>query len=736
MNGFRDTWSRLRSRLRPPHRFHGIAPAILSLCIFAVGLYTAVVTGLIVYRTYSPVILWDQWEYVDIALHSNGWPPLSRLFAQWNEHRNVIGRILGLIDLQWLGGRNVSLVVEIYLAAACLTLVLIWMVRRVGQLDTAASFTAMGVISFCAFCPVQIDDFTWYFEVAFVFAGLAAVASFAGVVLHASRMASDSRRWLSAPLVISMVAALAAEYSEAQGLLAWPILVVLVFALRFPRRTRTLVAVAGTLAISAYFWHYQTPAQLGNPWQSLRHPMAIAGYVIGYFATSWNALLPPESAGYLLSGFLTILAIAAAIAAIIKYLFLPRARPDLLCAFLAAIMLFALSGATITALGRIRFGVPQASVSRYQCVALMFWSALAILLLIWAGSSPARLALLQAVLLAMMTMSAARFGAYEKIARGRQVRIGRAYVALVRNPADQAAARALNPGVNMMPLRVGYLRSHGLGPDPDRLEAQLPIIPWPASRPNWAGYKPVPQDRCLGWFDGLEPGVRQQGLVVATGWAWDKEAYRPPRKVVFALPNGMVVGTGQTMIPREDVPGVLSKVTDINTGWEGIAAAPQGSRLRAFAVLDDGTSICPLPPEVAVGPDQPQAHTPVPPPRPIPSVAGYKRVQQDSCLGWFDTIKPGVGHPDLIVATGWAWDREAHKPPRKVLFVLPNGRVVGFGHVGNPRGDVPGVVGEVTDINTGWEGQATAPHGAVLRAFSVQNDGSSICPLQNEATVP
>jgi hypothetical protein len=666
------------------------APAILSLFVLGMGLYTAAATALIVHRTYSGVIFWDQWDYVDVALHSHGWPSLSRLWAPFVVSRLVVGRLAGFVDLRFFGGRNVSLLIELCLVPVCLALVLIWMIRRSGQLRGAALATAAGFIAFCALCPVQIEDFTFPIEVDFVFAGLAAVTSFAGAVLHSSRVAAGDRRWMSGPLALSLFAAVLAECSRMHGLLVWPILVVLGFSLRFPRQTRILIGGFGTVAVAIYFWGSYSPGG------ELTNPIAIGGYVITYFATSWDSLLAPRSAGVGISEFLTILAIVIAVTTIVRHLCLRRSTPDLLRTFLAAIMLFTLSTAVITSLGRLNFGVAQAASSRYQCVALLFWAAVATLILAWAaGRHPRNLVLagVQAGLLVLMVASAGRFNSYERIAAGLQIRIGRAYVAVTRNPADQAAAGALNPAVAMVPVWCAYLRSHNLGPDPRELEAGLPRVSGPAPIPNWAGYKVVPTDGCLGYLDGLEPGVQEPGVVVATGWAWDREARKPPRKIVFALPDGRVVGFGEMRIPREDVGAVNKNVTNINTGWEGEATAAPGSKLRAFAVLEDTTSMCPLPNEVIV----PYLRAPGTPPTEIGFVdeAGdSKRAETVSTAG-------------ILLVYGWAADTAKGAPVDRVM-VYVDGISAGAATLGQVRRDVENYYNRNDYSNSGWNFKMSA----------------------------
>jgi hypothetical protein len=86
---------------------------------------------------------------------------------------------------------------------------------------------------------------------------------------------------------------------------------------------------------------------------------------------------------------------------------------------------------------------------------------------------------------------------------------------------------------------------------------------------------------------------------VAGGWAWDTAAAKPPVKIVLALSDGLVVGFAEVDGLRPDVKAVKKEVTELKTGWGTLAVVPHGSVVRAFAVLADATSICPLANEIA-----------------------------------------------------------------------------------------------------------------------------------------
>jgi hypothetical protein len=163
--------------------------AILSLVILGLGLYAAVSTALLVYRTYSPVPFFDQWAIVDSMMHLGKTPILSMLWAQHNEHRIPVGRITGFADLEWFGGRNISLLIEIYLIQVCSAVVFIWMFVRCGPTRRSVLVTAASLFVFCLLCPIQLGNFIWGFQTTFVFTGLAAAVAFAAAVCHSVNVA-------------------------------------------------------------------------------------------------------------------------------------------------------------------------------------------------------------------------------------------------------------------------------------------------------------------------------------------------------------------------------------------------------------------------------------------------------------------------------------------------------------------------------------------------------------------
>ena len=568
--------------------------ALLSVAILCLGLTTAIHTARTVYRTYSPVIWWDQWEAVNDLMTTNGkFPPLSMLWSQHSEHRPLVGKLACFADLSFFGGKNVSLLIEIYLVRVASALLFIWMFHLFRKGSIEVLLTVSGLFLFCTLSPLQIENFVWGYQITFVFAAFGAIAAFAAMVCYSANFSTSTTAKNATLLLLSFSAAFLAECSLAVGVFVWPILFLLTLALKLPLRIRLLTATVGVAAIALYLLGYHSPPAHSSPANSILHPLSVWKYLVTYFGWSWDPALPSLNAWPTFSELVTTLAIGGSVAGIIWTFLRPRSKPDLLRAFLAANMLFALIAAVLTSLGRLDFGIVQAISSRYQTMALFFWASLGAFALVSLGSVHARIFVtleIQALLLILMIAAISRFSAADEWAQSRQLSLSRAYSFLADGPDDPAILDGLKP-LHPDPQQVlqwyAFLRSRNLGQDAQEFASKRPSV----ALPGWGGYRVVEKTRCSGFFDVFQRVTGKR--VLTQGWAWDVAARRHPSKIVFALHGGLVVGFGEVYLQRLDVQTIM-KIPDPLTGWSGEASAPHNAQLGAYALLADSTSICPL----------------------------------------------------------------------------------------------------------------------------------------------
>lgn len=592
----------------------------LSIIIIIFGVLAAATTAIIVFRTYSPIIDSDQWIVVNELMQHGGHFSAAWLWEQFNEHRIPLGKLACYADLEFFGGRNVSLFCEIYFIQAMEALLLTWMFRRFGTARRDELLTMAGFFVFCAFYPVQIGNFIWGFEVTYVLLPFAVCLAIGLVILHADLMSSRGQgSWCSWLLLASLASAVVAEASLASGIFVWPLLLLMSIIFKMPLRTKGLIAGVGCTATAAFLWGYHSPERMANPIKSLRHPLALVNYVKAYLAWSWDSTPPTRNVGleaanslhapgWLLAIFSfwpslgQLCAMLAAIIVIAAFarLAITRAKPKRLEAFLLTNTIFFLVTSMVTALGRIHFGLEQATSSRYQTIAMAFWGCFMGLLLYWRcdrTQSVMRLIELQAALVVLLLVSIPRFAASAAFAREQQLNLAQAYAAFIENPLSPQARAAIAAQVSPypdFPAAYMYLLAHHIGPDIENFRPLKGTITHSGvGAIELKGYR-LTVNTCNGFLEEVVRVPGEQKLVTVRGWAWNLSPPKTPPQVLLALQSGTIVGSADVLLPRPDVRDHILGVNDTMTGWMAEASLPPGMTLRAFAVSADSQSVCPL----------------------------------------------------------------------------------------------------------------------------------------------
>ena len=559
------------------------------LLIFA--LCTMLVTVRIVLQTHNPALFGDQWVIVDDLQQTNGEITWQKLWVQHNEHRIPLARLASYADLLLFGGRNVFLLIAIFFIQLTHLAILLAVLRKFGPVDLAFGIPAAALCVVCLFSPLQIENLTWGFQLQFVLVICAASLSFAFAVTQ------------SPPFAGLILAGWLAELSLSNGVLVWPVLSLVAFGLEYPRKKQIWLGAIGAASVAVYFFDYQTPSYHSDPLESLQHPIAILKFVLTYFRTTFDTASPIAAIWPTIAESITLIALVWALIGAFRCFVLRRPGFSRLEYFCYATQVFLLASAFVTALGQLRFGAEQAMSSRYQSLALLFWASSGILVLLWAYKAETQRLLLscEAVLLILFLAQPPRFAAAEAFAQNRKAISVKAYSALVRNTNDREAILADFPSVESVLHWYSYLQSHHLGPDPVEFggaatpaNGRLPTIRPATDAPLLNGYHIAPAEACWGFIDEGVPVEGSPHVFTIFGWAWQKAGARPPDKILLAFPDGAVAQTAEQGIPRPDVLKASPEITNPNTGWQARVQAGSGVHLRAYAILGDNKTACPL----------------------------------------------------------------------------------------------------------------------------------------------
>jgi len=546
----------------------------LSYLILLGGALTVALALYIVITTYSSLPYWDGWTQIEVA--ANGRSPLSPawLWEQHNEHRLVIPKLFLAVDLLFFRARQAFLLTSIFVIQLMHLMLLSWSMRALGGWKGTLWRAGTGVAAFCLFCPTQSENLTWGFQVCFVLPPFFATLSFVALLLYGRETRQGEAARAPRFLLLSILAAFGAAYSLAAGSLVWPLLVAEAAFLRLGRRILCMLSAAGAISIGLYAWHYAKPEGHGSPLAALSDPLGMLEYCEAYFMSAWPYYGTP---GHLLLWIVVAVFFLALLAAALPSI--GRFRP--FAAQLGLTVMYCVATSLITAMGRLNFGVTQATVSRYQTVALLGWSCLGLLMLGGLSLAGERMRFLfpvaQLSVLAVFAIGASRAEYQVLITRGHAFAQRAASAALVTGMADLETLGQVYPEKEMFAKTVPYMRTNRLSAFSDRLASMM-------GKPLNSTFRPADPSECSGalekvfpvsetYGDGLGPGLR------VVGWAKDNKRNRIPSAIVVTL-DDKIVGLGAAGRWRPP-------------GFDGFVAfspelAPQAEE-KFYAILDGAT---------------------------------------------------------------------------------------------------------------------------------------------------
>ena len=550
----------------------------LSFAILIGGLITVAVTVHMVATTYSALPYSDAWTEVNAAVRGTNLLSPQWLWQQHNEHRIVLPKLFLAADFLLFRYRQTFCLTSILFIQAAHLVLLSWALWVLGGWRGAVWRTAVGAIAFALFCPSQWENFVWGFQTCFVLPGLLATLSFVGLALlkHADDSPLERRSWNF--LLLSIVAALGAQYSLANGNLVWPLLIGGALYMRLRRREALVYVLCGVISTAAFFHNYvlsSTPGGLAN---SLHAPLSVCTFTFAYLGSVWTSQV---AAAAILGG-------AAFAASVLLAVFLrSMERSRGLYVVLVLSLLFGAGTAATTAVARLQFGMTQAFTSRYQTPALLFWAELFLLLLLAAVEkrwSVSALVFVEICLIAMFARGAylARYPIRQ--ARWHGFQINAAGAALLSGVED---ARQFHYGavdVRHIAEDAPYLKQQKLSIFAGRFGDMIGVQATPTfSLANTAG--------CGGAIQSVTQ-LSSDGFRIS-GWAWDFARRKPPSHIVVVQEN-RIVGVGAVGDWRPTIRAVNSYM---NTSFIGFTAYAKGvplmSSVEIFATEDnEGRQAC------------------------------------------------------------------------------------------------------------------------------------------------
>ncbi|UXJ53042.1 hypothetical protein [Pseudomonas citronellolis] len=527
---------------------------LLFACIAALTLASTIAIEAL---NFSPVPISDMWDgYITFGTRlSLG--DTSAWFAQHNEHRIILARLLFWLDMHLFNGSTHFLILCNFLLAflAAGTFAAVTRAGLPGGESASLRRCIYAAIAILCFSWVQHENFNWGFQSQFF-----AAQSLPLLALFLLWRSQQSQ--VLFPL--ACLVGIASAGTMANGVLALPCLLLLAIVLRLGMVRIVTLALLTALTLFAYFHGYHSISGHGSLSAELNsQPANLLRYVLLYLGSPvFHLGGGPQLAKY--AGLLICLSsLGFALLAAKEW----RQRPLTLC----LVIYLGYLGATAlgTAGGRLNFGLEQALSSRYTTPALMAWCALLVLFAQrWQGLLR-RSALAQlTVLLFLLIFLPAQWHAFRAGSTEPQAKM-LAALSLEMEVQDNDVIQHIYPS---------YKKVAALSEDARRLNKSIFANDAIRDIEQSIGH---PMDAhgtgtCLGSIDRLVEINGTPEYRRIDGWLFSPDAGRSPRKIWIVDAQGLVAGYALAGWPRPDVAKLIDR-RGMDSGFTGYLKASASS---------------------------------------------------------------------------------------------------------------------------------------------------------------
>lgn len=355
---------------------------IFWILVSTVVVFLSVVGG---FRSFSPVPSWDMWHgYIGFYINSSN---PAAWWAQHNEHRILLSRILMWVDLYAFGGKSIFLVLTnyIFLGITAWIIIKIYLDLNKTSSSQVKLYVVFGILAWI-FLWLQRANLVNGFQTCFFIVNFMALSSF-----YWMHKASDDNEIKS--FIISCIFGVGALYALASGVLVMPLIVLYAVIMRMGY-TKILLALTVTIVSTAiYLYGYISPPYHGHlVSELLGNPAGYLEYVLLFLGAPFYFILGGGQIGLSGGSIGSIVAIIAGSTISSGALYalcdeITRKKKNSLRISLILFIAFIILGAVLTAGGRLNFGANQALSLRYETPVILAWACFAILIATYIGES-------------------------------------------------------------------------------------------------------------------------------------------------------------------------------------------------------------------------------------------------------------------------------------------------------------------------------------------------------------
>jgi hypothetical protein len=578
------------------------ASRVLAAVLFMFALFMLWSMAVIQRRGYSALPWWDMWDYWVWYLKPHP-APLLNLFAQHNEHRIAVARLFFLADQGFFQGRAIFIFVSIFLIQFCHA-ILLWRLAYLAHPHRKTLSVFLGSAALlCLFSAEQYTNFTWSFQIQFVVVYFAVTGALTSLLVFArlcdeGAATNESRRWFW--LGIAILVGIIATYSMANGLLVWPVLLLLALWFRLPRPVKGVLLLVGVAMWTLYLWGYKSPPQTSsirdgfhNLPQSFVFAMCVLGSPLNDFVFEIDRIFSMGGEQWQLVWTAAAGLIGFTASALLWIVF-GRNRRDTsrADAVILHLLLFLVATTALIGLGRSNAPLRDALHSRYTTVGLLFWFCIfflcASLIVRRSRSQDSQSLVLFQFAGAMLALVVI------VLYQPTQIRFARENALDLSEYEATIGAPVYDPDL----WDKSYYNPRGLIPILRYMQTKHLSVFAP-ERSRWLGdpiaahYRAAASDDCVGSLDSNVkvfvdpelPGFRLRG------WAWSPQSRRIAGSVVVTDKQGRILGFGYTGFDRPDVRAARPDVGPA-VGWIAYIPDLGHDSVAAYMVAKDGSSAC------------------------------------------------------------------------------------------------------------------------------------------------
>jgi hypothetical protein len=338
--------------------------AVRPILLLALTLVPLIILITQVSRCHVDVPFWDQWNFVPLLGKSyEGGISFADLWAPHNEHRLFFPRLI-MLGLAHLSGYNISyeLIFSILLAVGIFIFVFFRTKKTFSLLGSPGFPWITTVLSLLVFSLHQGENWVWGWQIQIFLNVLA-------VVLGLVVLASPELRWGN--FAVGVACGIVATFSYANGLAYWPLAFLALLLVPSASRRRKLTALAIWLGLTvlvfiSYFYRFAAASPSGKPlFYFAIHPLEYIHYILGYLGAP--IITYPGYAFFM--GILCLILFGSTV-----WFFSRKGREAIVAALPFLLLgLYSLACAVLTGIGRVGFGLAQATSYRYVTFSNLIW---------------------------------------------------------------------------------------------------------------------------------------------------------------------------------------------------------------------------------------------------------------------------------------------------------------------------------------------------------------------------